>query len=126
MLLTVSAMAPSTGRDKQLGYSQLAQDANGYLANTADWNTDIAREIATAEGIPDLTQRHWDLINYLRDEYFENNGHQPNERHMVKAMSELWDEKIATKDIYDLFPMQPSKQASKIAGLPETKRKGGY
>ena len=109
-----------------MGYAQLAKSDNGYLADTADWNTDIAKEIAAAEGIGELTQRHWDLINYLRDEFFDNNGHQPNERHMVKAMSDLWGEKIGTKEIYDLFPMQPSKQATKIAGLPETKRKGGY
>jgi tRNA 2-thiouridine synthesizing protein E len=41
-------------------------------------------------------------------------------------MSAKWEEKISAKDLYDLFPMQPSKQAAKIAGLPESKRKGGY
>ena len=117
---------PSPGRNRQLGYAQLAQTENGYLADTADWNKDIAGEIAAAEGIAELTQRHWDLLDYLREEYLNNSGHQPNERHMIKAMSELWGEKIAAKDLYDLFPMQPSKQATKIAGLPETKRKGGY
>ena len=45
---------------------------------------------------------------------------------MVKAMSKLWGEKISTRELYDLFPKQPSKQANCIAGLPETRRKGGY
>jgi tRNA 2-thiouridine synthesizing protein E len=45
---------------------------------------------------------------------------------MVKAMSALWSIKISTKELYDLFPKQPSKQAAFIAGLPETRRKGGY
>lgn len=109
-----------------MGYADLAKSANGYLENTEDWNEDIAREIAAAENIAELTERHWDLINYLREEYLENGGAQPSERFMVKAMSEKWGEKIATKDLYDLFPMQPSKQGTKVAGLPETKRKGGY
>ncbi|MBF0393623.1 MAG: TusE/DsrC/DsvC family sulfur relay protein [Alphaproteobacteria bacterium] len=108
-----------------MGYADLEKTANGYLVETGDWNEEVGKEIAAAEGIQ-LTQKHWDLINYLREEYFENAGHQPNERAMVKDMSERWGEKIGTKDLYDLFPMQPSKQACKIAGLPETKRKGGY
>jgi tRNA 2-thiouridine synthesizing protein E len=33
---------------------------------------------------------------------------------------------VQSKDLYELFPMQPSKQAPKIAGLPESRRKGGY
>ena len=108
-----------------MAYADLETSENGYLTNTEDWSEDIAKEIADADGL-DLSDRHWDLINFLREEFFENHGAQPNERNMVKAMSSAWGEKIATKDLYELFPNQPSKQATKIAGLPETKRKGGY
>lgn len=109
-----------------MGYADIEKTASGYLVNTADWNEDIAREIAKAESLGEMSTRHWDLIKFLREEFFENNGHQPNERAMVKAMTEIWGTSVATKDLYDLFPMQPSKQAAKVAGLPETKRKGGY
>jgi sulfur relay (sulfurtransferase) DsrC/TusE family protein len=37
-----------------------------------------------------------------------------------------WEGKLTTKELYTLFPKGPAKQAGKIAGLPETKRKGGY
>ena len=30
------------------------------------------------------------------------------------------------KTLFDLFPGNPSKQAGRIAGLPESLRKGGY
>lgn len=109
-----------------MGYADIEKTGNGYLVDTNDWNEDIAKEIAAASGIAELTQRHWDLLHYLREEYFDNGGSQPNERHMAKAMTERWGESIGTKELYDLYPMQPSKQATKIAGLPETKRKGGY
>ena len=109
-----------------MGYTDLEQTEKGYLVNIDDWSEDVAKEIAVADGIPELTQKHWDLINFLRDEYINNNANQPNERNMVKAMAKVWGEKPSTKDLYELFPMQPSKQATKIAGLPETKRKGGY
>jgi len=109
-----------------MGYADTQKNENGYLSNLEDWSEDVAKEIALSEGIGEISERHWDLINFLRNEYLDNQGSQPNERTMVKAMSAKWKEKISAKDLYDLFPMQPSKQAAKIAGLPESKRKGGY
>jgi tRNA 2-thiouridine synthesizing protein E len=41
-------------------------------------------------------------------------------------MSDKWGTPVQSKDLYELFPMQPSKQAGKIAGVPESRRKGGY
>ncbi len=100
-------------------------NVNGYLSNLEDWSEAVAAVIAEQEGIT-LAERHWDVINYLRDEYLNNAGNQPNTRTMVKAMSAKWDEKIDAKALYDLFPKDPSKQAGRIGGLPESRRKGGY
>ncbi|MBL4615766.1 MAG: TusE/DsrC/DsvC family sulfur relay protein [Magnetovibrio sp.] len=109
-----------------MAYADVEQTDKGFLVNLEDWTEDIAKEIAVTEDLADLSDKHWDLIKFLRNEYVNNNANQPNERKMVKAMTEVWGEKPSTKDLYALFPMQPSKQATKIAGLPETKRKGGY
>lgn len=100
-------------------------DKNGYLVNIEEWNEDVAKAIAAAEGLT-LTDKHWDLINYLRDEYINNAGNQPNTRNILKAMSDKWGKNLIQKDIYDLFPRDPSKQGGRIAGLPESRRKGGY
>jgi tRNA 2-thiouridine synthesizing protein E len=102
-------------------------NANGYLENQDDWNEDVAKAIAEDEGVT-LDEKAWDVINYLREEYFENNGNQPNERHMVKHFKKVWTDldKVDTKALYNLFPKGPAKEAGKIAGLPETRRKGGY
>ena len=99
---------------------------NGFLENLDDWSEDLARAMAEAEGVGELTERHWDVINYLREEYFDNHQNQPNTRTIIKAMSEKWGEKVKQKDLYDLFPLDPSKQGGRIAGLPESRRKGGY
>ena len=98
---------------------------NGYLLEPEDWSEGLAPVLAAAEDI-ELTKKHWDLINYLREEFFDNRGNQPNTRNIVKAMSAAWGEKISQKDVYDLFPGDPSKQGGRIAGLPESRRKGGY
>ena len=99
---------------------------SGFLVSLEDWNKEVAEEIAKDEGI-ELTDKHWDVINYLRDEFVNNNGNLPNTRNMVKAMAKAWGEKkIDAKVLYDLFPGNPSKQAGRIGGLPESRRKGGY
>jgi tRNA 2-thiouridine synthesizing protein E len=97
----------------------------GFLVNAEDWSEDLAKHMAEKESIA-LTDKHWDLINFLRDEYFNNNQNQPNTRNIVKAMSDKWGQKLGQKDVYELFPLDPSKQGGRIAGLPESRRKGGY
>lgn len=100
-------------------------DANGYLVDPNDWSEELARLIAADEEI-ELTDKHMDVLNYLREEWFDNSNNQPNERTILKAMGERWGARISSKDLYDLFPKMPSKQGGKIAGLPESRRKGGY
>jgi len=98
---------------------------DGYLLDLSDWNEEVCEEIAKVEGI-ELSDRHMDVIKYLRDEYINNGGNQPMERAITKHMSGVWGEKLKGKDLYELFPRAPSKQGLKLAGLPATTRKGGY
>jgi len=99
---------------------------SGFLVSQDDWDKDVAEAIAAAEGIT-LTQDHWDVIDFLREAFFEHNGEQPNNRAILKAMQEKWaGRKVDNKTLFDLFPGNPSKQAGMIAGLPESMRKGGY
>ncbi|ADC62441.1 TusE/DsrC/DsvC family sulfur relay protein [Allochromatium vinosum] len=103
----------------------IATTDTGYLENHSDWDEDVARKLAEIEGI-ELTDKHWDVINYLRDEYINNGQNQPMERVVLKDMGKMWGTKPTSKDLYLLFPLAPTKQGTKIAGLPAVKRKGGY
>lgn len=100
-------------------------NANGYLVNAEDWSEGLARVLAETDGLT-LGQEQMDIINYLREEYFNNNNNQPNTRTIVKAMAEQWGKDVDQKYVYDLFNGDPSKIAGRIAGLPESRRKGGY
>ena len=51
-------------------------DGNGNLTDPSAWDEDVAKALAAEDNI-ELTQEHWDVINYLRSEYFDNNGEQP-------------------------------------------------
>jgi tRNA 2-thiouridine synthesizing protein E len=109
----------------EIGGKSIETTATGYLVNQDDWSKEVAKHIASLDEI-ELTARHWDVIDYLRDEYINNNQNTPTTRTIVKAMSERWNEKVDQKALYDLFPRDPSKQGGRIAGLPESRRKGGY
>lgn len=106
--------------------NEVPTTATGFLENVEDWSRAVAEVIAAEEQLA-LSERHWDLINHLRDEFINNGGNQPNTRSLVKAMSKTWgDKSVNAKTLYDLFPGDPSKQGGRIAGLPESRRKGGY
>jgi tRNA 2-thiouridine synthesizing protein E len=114
-----------TAMTYEYGGRKIDTTSSGYLVDQDDWSRELAEHIASLDKI-ELSPRHWDVIDYLRDEYFNNNQSTPNTRTILKAMSERWGEKIEQKALYDLFPLDPSKQGGRIAGLPESKRKGGY
>ncbi len=51
----------------EVGGKTIETTPTGYLVNLEDWTEEIAEIIAKEEGI-ELTEKHWDVINYLRDE----------------------------------------------------------
>ncbi len=99
-----------------------ATDPEGYLVDP-EFGDEIVPVIAAAEGI-ELTDAHWEVIRYMRDEY-QTQGHTPNFRNMLKGFQALRPE-ADSKYLYDLFPLGPAKQAAKVAGLPQPYGKGGY
>lgn len=101
---------------------ELATDDQGYLLEP-DWRDETVRVIAAAEQI-ELTDDHWKVVAYLRDEYREH-GHTPNFRNMLKGLSDVLPG-CDSKSLYELFPVGPAKQGAKVAGLPQPLGKGGY
>ncbi|MGB5453857.1 MAG: TusE/DsrC/DsvC family sulfur relay protein [Sedimenticolaceae bacterium] len=102
-------------------------DGNGNLVDPHAWDEDVAKALAAADDtMAELTQEHFEVLKYLRDEYFNNVNNQPMERQINKDMGKIWGRKISSKDLYRLFPGAPSKQGNRIAGLPYIARKGGY
>ena len=92
--------------------TEVEVDAEGFMQDPGQWNEQIAAEIATAEGIDDLTDRHWMVINFMRNSYLED-GSAPSIRTLGKASG------VPIKELYQLFPKGPAKRAAKIAGIPK-------
>jgi len=87
-------------------------DAEGFLQQPDQWTEEMAHEIAAANGIDELTDRHWQVINFMRKSYLEN-GTAPSIRTLGKVSG------VPIKELYQLFPKGPAKLAAKIAGIPK-------
>ncbi len=96
----------------------IEHDEEGYLEDIGEWSLDLAKIIAKEENL-EMTDEHWDVINYLR-EYYDEYQIAPAVRVLVKAIKKKFGpEKGNNKYLYELFPYGPAKQACKIAGLPK-------
>lgn len=101
-----------------VGGKTIPTDEDGFMESVEDWTEDAAEEIAKLEGI-ELTEAHWEVVNFLR-EYYEEYKIAPMIRILTKAIGKkLGKDKGNTKYLYELYPGGPAKQACKIAGLPK-------
>jgi len=89
-------------------------DAEGFLTDPAQWNEQIAEAIAAQNGIPELTERHWLVVRFMRDRYVQT-GTAPSIRSLGKESG------VPIKELYQLFPKGPAKLAAKIGGIPKPK-----
>ena len=82
----------------------------GYLTDASQWTKEVAEEIAKDLKI-ELTDKHYEVINFLREKYQE--GTPLTIRKVGKSGI------VDIKEFYQLFPGGPLKFSSKIAGIPK-------
>jgi tRNA 2-thiouridine synthesizing protein E len=87
-------------------------DEDGFIQDPAVWTETVALGLAKTEGVDELTEDHWKVVNYLR-EYYLQYSIAPMIRKLCKESG------FKLKEIYDLFPSGPAKGACKVAGLPK-------
>jgi tRNA 2-thiouridine synthesizing protein E len=92
------------------GDVKIEVDEDGFMQEPELWNEEVAKALATNEGIDELTEEHWKLVKYLRDYYLEF-GIAPMIRKLCKETG------FPLKKVYELFPSGPAKGACKVAGL---------
>ena len=95
-----------------LAGSTVEVDSEGFLVDAQQWNERMAAEIARENGIEQLTDRHWQVINFMRKTYLET-GSAPSIRSLGKTSG------VPIKELYELFPKGPAKLAAKIGGIPK-------
>jgi tRNA 2-thiouridine synthesizing protein E len=97
---------------QQLGGKDMEVDEDGFIQDPSAWDESVAADLAKTEGVDDLGENHWKVVNYLREYYLEYNM-----APMIRKLCKTTGFKL--KEIYELFPSGPAKGACKVAGLPK-------
>ena len=89
-------------------------DPEGFLLDPSDWTRELGERIAAESGIPVVTDRHWQVIEFMRGRFLQT-GSAPSIRSLGKESG------VPIKELYQLFPKGPAKLAAKIGGIPKPK-----
>ena len=89
-------------------------DDGGFLKNSADWNPELAKASAAEVGIPSLTDKHWKVVEFARQDTAAQ-GQSPGPRRIVASAG------VTMKELYELFPKGPGKLIARVAGVPKPK-----
>jgi tRNA 2-thiouridine synthesizing protein E len=95
---------------KQIADATIEVNEEGFMTNFSQWNKNIGVELAKESNI-DLTPRHWQIIDYIQDEY---------RKEVPLSIRKIGKSGVVEiKEFYELFPKAPLKTATKIAGVPK-------
>jgi tRNA 2-thiouridine synthesizing protein E len=72
----------------------------------------VATLIARYDGITQMTDNHWAVVNIIRQNW-EEKGMAPMVRTICKETG------LKLKEIFELFPLGPARGACRVAGLPK-------
>jgi tRNA 2-thiouridine synthesizing protein E len=92
---------------------QVDVNEEGFLTQPAQWDESLAPELATAIGL-ELTDAHWTLIRFLRDDYAVQ-----GETATLRRVSTQTGTPV--KELFALFPGKPAKKMAYVSGLPKPK-----
>lgn len=87
-------------------------DGDGFLSDPKIWDKEVARLIAKHDGIEDMNDKHWAIVDIIRKNYIEKDM-----APMVRTICQ--ETGIRLREIYELFPLGPARGACRVAGLPK-------
>ena len=99
--------------DKDIDGKTITVDDDGHMTDIDQWDEDVAKGLA-ADMELELTDEHWKVINFIRDEY-KKSGTTATLRKIGKQSG------VDIKGLYQLFPEKPLRKSSTLAGLPKPK-----
>ena len=83
----------------------------GFLTDPTEWSEELASTLAARIGM-DLTDGHWKVIRFLRED-FAVTGEAATLRRLAVVGG------VPTRTMFQLFPQKPAKKAAYVAGLPK-------
>lgn len=86
-------------------------DPDGFLKEISGWNRETAKELAERNNLGPLTEKHWMIIEFVRD-YYTKHGEGPPIVKIGKATG------FKPSEICRMFPCGVARGAYRLAGLP--------
>ncbi|MGE5518329.1 MAG: TusE/DsrC/DsvC family sulfur relay protein [Candidatus Dadabacteria bacterium] len=96
--------------EKTINGKTIKVNEEGFMTDFSQWTKEVAEALAAESNIH-LTARHFEVIDYIQDEY--KHEHPLSIRKVGKSGV------VDIKEFYSLFPVAPLKTATKIAGVPK-------
>ena len=94
----------------EFGGKTFTVDEDGFIDDYTNWAPEWVQYVKSTEGIDELNDRHWQVIEFCRQD-FEEKGEAPSLRRITKAGG------VPTKELYKLFPKGQDKKVARIYGL---------
>ena len=101
-----------TERKIQVGDADVEFDQDGFMVAPELWDDAVARAIAEDEGIDEMSEEHWKIVNFIR-EYWKEHDLAPPVRLICTDVG------VSVRQIYKLFTSGPARGACRVAGLPK-------
>ncbi len=96
---------------KEIAGKNIDLDDNGYMTDFSQWTKEVAIELAKEVEIDSLTDKHWEVIEYLQK------CHKDSITLSIRKVGKSGITSI--KELYQLFPGGPLKKSTLIAGIPK-------
>jgi dissimilatory sulfite reductase related protein len=96
----------------QVGDKEIQFDPDGFMIDPKLWNDEVAKAIAGDEGIDDMTEDHWKIVNFIR-KFWSEHDRAPEVRLICQELG------MGVRQIYKLFTSGPARGACRVAGLPK-------
>jgi dissimilatory sulfite reductase related protein len=98
-------------RTREYAGCAVQTDDEGFLLDGSQWTPDVGEEIAREAGIWPLTEEHWSVITFCREDAARE-GRPPGLRRIAKHTG------VRMKSLHRLFG-NGARLAVRIAGLPK-------
>lgn len=95
---------------REIADKTVQMNDEGFMTDPSEWTREIAQALAQQEGVGELTDAHWKVIEFCREDA-KDSGKAPTLRRITKQAG------VPTKNMFKLFPKGPAKKVAKISGL---------
>lgn len=98
----------------RIGGRPIDVNDEGFLTRYDQWDEELGGILAGFAGVAEMTDEHWRVIRFLRDDY-------PGRKETATLRRTATVGGFDMKELFRLFPGKPAKKMAYIAGLPKPK-----